>query len=289
MRHWILAARPKTLPAALAPVLVGSALAASAGGFQAIPAVLCLGFALLVQVGTNFANDYLDHARGADSPGRVGPRRAVASGLIAPGTMKAAAWTTFAIAFLVGLGLVPFGGPWLLVVGVVSIACGYGYTGGPFPLAYHGLGDLFVVVFFGFVAVGATYFVQAGIPGYTVWLAALAVGLLASNILVVNNYRDRNTDPAAGKNTLVVILGERAARIQFWASILVSALVPFAMWVAGGTAWVLLALSAVPLGIGNALRLRPSATPPELIVLLGRSAAHLLVFAVLLSLGLVIG
>ncbi len=159
---WLAAARPRTLPAAVAPVLVGSALAWRDGVFDARAAGLCLVFGLLVQIGTNFANDYFDFVKGADTAARVGPRRAVAAGLIAPATMRAAMWAVFAAAFASGLGLIVWGGPWLVVIGVASIVCGIAYTGGPWPLGYHGLGDVFVFVFFGLVAVGATYFVQAG-------------------------------------------------------------------------------------------------------------------------------
>src|SRR4051812_44841027 len=144
---WIGAARPRTLPAAFAPVLVGSALAWHDAHFSAAAAALCLGFALLVQIGTNFANDYYDFLRGADSVTRVGPRRAVAAGLISPATMKRAMTAVFVSAFVIGLGLVAWGGPWLIAIGVASILCGIAYTGGPWPLAYHGLGDVFVFIF----------------------------------------------------------------------------------------------------------------------------------------------
>ena len=142
--------------------MVGTALAWRDGSMDTAAAVLCLGFALLIQIGTNFANDYYDFVKGADTAARVGPRRAVAAGLIAPTTMRRAMWMMFATAFVCGLGLIAWGGPWLLVIGVASILCGIAYTGGPWPLGYHGLGDVFVFLFFGLVAVGATYFVQTG-------------------------------------------------------------------------------------------------------------------------------
>src|SRR5271167_3679867 len=154
---WISAARPRTLPAAVAPVVVGSALAAHDHRFDAPAACLCLGFALLVQIGTNFANDYYDFVHGADTASRVGPRRAVASGLVAPAVMRRAMAAVFGAAFAVGLGLIHWGGPWMLAVGVASILCGIAYTGGPWPLGYHGFGDVLVFVFFGPVAVAITY------------------------------------------------------------------------------------------------------------------------------------
>ena len=160
---WINAARPRTLPAAIAPVLLASALAWRDGLLKPAAALGCLVFAVLIQIGTNFANDYYDFMRGADTAERVGPQRAVASGLIAPATMKHAMIGVFTAAFLAGLMLLGYGGWPLLVIGVASIVCGIVYTGGPYPLGYNGLGDLFVFIFFGLVAVGATYFVQTGL------------------------------------------------------------------------------------------------------------------------------
>jgi 1,4-dihydroxy-2-naphthoate octaprenyltransferase len=286
---WVEAARPRTLPAAVAPVVVGSGLAVRDGVFDAAAAALCLAFALLIQIGTNFANDYFDFMRGADTPQRVGPRRAVAAGLVRPGTMKRATAVIFATAFLVGLSLIRWGGPWLLVVGISSIVCGIAYTGGPWPLAYHGLGDIFVFVFFGLVAVGVTYFVQAGQFTLEAFLVAAPVGLLASNILLVNNYRDVETDARAGKRTLVVQLGRRAARCQFAVSLAVAFVVPVVMstW-RGGTAWQLLPLLLVPVGRRHYRRLTDAKTPSELIALLGDTGKFLAAYALLLAAGLVL-
>jgi 1,4-dihydroxy-2-naphthoate octaprenyltransferase len=287
-RIWWGAARPRTLPAAFAPVAVGTALAWHDGSFDAVAAGLCLGFSVLVQIGTNFANDYYDFIRGADTAARVGPRRAVAAGLIAPATMKLAMIGVFAAAFAVGLGLVAWGGPWLIAIGLASILCGIAYTGGPWPLAYHGLGDLFVFLFFGLVAVGATYFVQAGRWSVDAWLAAVPIGLLAANILVVNNYRDRETDAAANKRTLVVLLGPGAARAQFNASLLVAFAIPPIFLARGFSAWSLLPLLLVPVGWSHACRLRESNTPGELIALLGATGKLLALYALLLAAGLAI-
>jgi 1,4-dihydroxy-2-naphthoate octaprenyltransferase len=283
---WWGAARPRTLPAAVAPVLVGSALAWHDGAFHAVAAVLCLGFSLLVQVGTNFANDYYDFIRGADTAARVGPRRAVAAGLISPATMFRAMVAVFVTAFAVGIGLVAWGGPWLIAVGVASILCGVAYTGGPYPLAYHGLGDVFVFLFFGLVAVGGTYFVQAGQLTAEAVLAGVPVGLLAANILVVNNYRDADTDAAAGKRTLVVKLGRRAARVQFGISLLAAGATPFVFLARGHNAWCLLPLALLPLAWSHARRLRESKSPSELIALLGDTGKLLALYAVLFGAGL---
>ncbi len=288
-RIWLLASRPKTLPAALVPVLVGSAFAAHAGAFHLGAAALCLGFALLVQIGTNFANDYFDYVQGADTAQRVGPARAVASGWVTPGTMRAAMLLVFAAAFAVGLGLIRFGGWGLLPLGVLCILCGIAYTGGPYPLGYHGLGDVFVFLFFGLVAVGATFWVQVHALTWEVLLAAAAIGALAANLLVANNYRDRGTDVAAGKRTLIVRFGERFGRLQYGAAVLLSGAVPVVLWARGFGAWALLSLGALPLGIACWLKLRPSTTAPELIRLLGRTAAHLALFGVLLAVGLLLG
>jgi len=285
---WLSATRPRTLPAAIAPVLVGSAFAWRDFAFDGAAAGLCLTFGLLIQIGTNFANDYYDFVKGADTAARVGPRRAVAAGLIAPGTMKRAMWLVFAAAFVSGLGLLAWGGPWLLLLGVASIVCGYAYTGGPYPLGYHGLGDVFVFIFFGLVAVGATYFVQAGTVTADVWLAAIPIGLLAANILVVNNYRDAETDSAAGKRTLVVRFGRGFARAQFVGSLSAAFLVPVIYLLRGQRAWCLLPLLLVPMAWNHVRRLREKKSPSELIALLGDTGKLLAFYALLLAAGAVL-
>jgi 1,4-dihydroxy-2-naphthoate polyprenyltransferase len=286
---WISAARLRTLPAAIAPVIVGSALAWGDGRFDPAAASLCLGFALLIQIGTNFANDYYDFVQGADTVARVGPQRAVAAGLVSPATMRRAMWTVFAAAFCVGLGLIWWSGPWLLAIGVASILCGIAYTGGPWPLGYHGLGDIFVFLFFGLVAVGTTYYVQAGAIGTDVILGAVAVGVLAANILVVNNYRDAETDAVAGKRTLVVRFGRRAARGQFAASLFIAFLVSVILALRHHSAWELLPCALLPLAWSHARRLHKSKTPSELIALLGATGKLLALYAVLFALALVLG
>lgn len=283
---WLEATRPKTLPAAVAPVLVGTALAGHDGRADFGAAGLCLLFALLIQIGTNLANDYYDFIKGADTAARVGPRRAVAAGLVRPEVMKRVMIAVFVLAFAAGLGLIAWGGLWLILIGVASIACGVAYTGGPFPLGYNGLGDVFVFLFFGLVAVGATYFVQTGELSINAIMAAVPIGLLAANILVVNNYRDVETDAAAEKKTLVVRLGRGAARAQFFWSLVVALAMPLLFWVRGFSAWVLLPLLLTPMAWRQVRRLKESKSPAELIALLGDTGKLLAAYAGLLAVGL---
>jgi 1,4-dihydroxy-2-naphthoate octaprenyltransferase len=288
-RLWIEAARPKTLPAAVVPVMVGTAVAAAHRSADYGKAAICLLFALLVQVGTNFANDYFDFVKGADTPARVGPRRAVAAGLIAARTMLGATWLVLGAAFLVGLLLVREGGWILLPVGIVSIACAIAYTGGPFPLGYNGLGDVFVFIFFGLVAVDTTFYVQAGGLAPDATSCAAAVGLLAANILVANNYRDVETDARAGKKTLVVRFGRKFALWQYALSHGVALLCPAALIIHGYRWPVLLPLLLAPWAALLTRRLAVSREPAEQIVLLGSTAKYLAAFGVLLSAGVVWG
>lgn len=289
LKIWLAATRPRTLPAAVAPVLVGCAWAWRESAWQPVAAMLCLAFAVLIQIGTNFANDYFDFINGADTATRVGPRRAVASGLIAPGTMRRAMVATFAIAFVVGLGLLPFGGPWLLVIGVASVICGIAYTGGPWPLGYHGLGDVFVFIFFGLVAVGATAFVQTGRLTRETCLAGAAIGLLTANILVVNNYRDVETDRVAGKRTLVVRFGRRFARTQFNLSLLAAFVIPFLLSAPGRRDWGALPCLLLPMAWKQAVRLRRETEPAAQIRLLGDTGKLLALYASLLAASVVLG
>jgi 1,4-dihydroxy-2-naphthoate octaprenyltransferase len=213
----------------------------------------------------------------------------VAAGVISPGTMRAAMWIVFAAAFLCGLGLIAWGGPWLLVIGVASIFCGYAYTGGPWPLGYLGLGDLFVFIFFGFVAVDATYFVQAGRVSLDALLAAVPIGLLTANILVVNNYRDAETDRVAGKRTLVVRFGRGFARGQFNVSLLIALLlVPTFLAVRDECGWRMLPSVLTVAGWRHAVRLRRDALPADQIKLLGDTGKLLGLYALLLTAGLLL-
>ncbi|TAG33002.1 MAG: 1,4-dihydroxy-2-naphthoate polyprenyltransferase [Verrucomicrobia bacterium] len=287
LQIWLEATRPKTLPAAIAPVLVGTALALRADTLRWPAAAACLAFALLVQIGTNFANDYYDARKGADTAERVGPRRAVASGLVPAATMRAAMVGVFAAAFLVGLTLLSYGGWPLLVVGVLSIACGVAYTGGPYPLAYHGMGDVFVFVFFGLVAVGATAFVQIGTLSWATLIAGAGVGALATNILVANNYRDVETDAKAHKRTLLVKWGRAYGRKQFAAAHAAAAAAPLLL-VPTGHAHLIGALAVASaaglVGLRQSKQLAAATNPAECIALLGATGKWLAAYGVLLAL-----
>ena len=215
LKNWILAARPKTLPAAACPVVVGSTLAYMDGAFAPLPATICCVFAFLIQIGTNFANDYFDFKKGADTKDRKGPARAVASGWITPEAMLRATGVALFLAFLAGLTLIPFGGWQLLLIGLISIACAILYTGGPFPFAYKGLGDVFVVIFFGLIAVGFTYYVQVGVFSLPVWFMGLSLGLVINNLLVINNVRDIEEDRGSLKMTLPARFGKKFGIVQY--------------------------------------------------------------------------
>lgn len=288
---WFSAARPRTLPAAIAPVLVASALARRDGDFTLPAALICLAFALLIQIGTNFANDYYDFVKGADTAERVGPRRAVAAGLVAPKTMKRVMLVVFATAFLTGLSLLGYGGWPLLIIGLASVICGIAYTGGPYPLGYNGLGDIFVFIFFGLVAVCATYFVQAGVVTDDAWVIGVGIGALAANILVVNNYRDVETDARAGKRTLVVRFGRGFARAQFiTAHVLALGAILAVSWDDWQPEFIIgAALICVLAGVIQTRRLQRARTPAELIKLLGATGMYLAVYALVFSIGLIWG
>ncbi|MGM0556922.1 MAG: 1,4-dihydroxy-2-naphthoate polyprenyltransferase, partial [Myxococcota bacterium] len=214
-RAWVMATRPKTLAAAAVPVAVGTGVAVSHDQFQWLPALVALLGAFLIQIGTNLANDYFDFQKGADNEDRLGPTRVVSSGLISAKAVRNAMILAFALAAAVGSYLIWLGGWPILVIGVLSIMSGIAYTGGPFPLGYNGLGDLFVFIFFGVVAVMGTYYVQALEWSLESFVASVPVGLLSVAILIVNNYRDIDTDRAAGKMTLAVRLGRSLTRVQY--------------------------------------------------------------------------
>lgn len=247
---WLLAARPATLTAAIAPVAVGCALAVRDGRFRALPAAATLLAALLIQIGTNFVNDVADFERGADTAERLGPVRVTQSGLISAAQVRLAALLTFAAAALLGLYLVAVGGWPILLIGAASILSGIAYTAGPWPLGYLGLGDVFVFVFFGVVAVTGTYYVQAGAFSATALALSVPVGSLATAILVVNNVRDADTDRAAGKRTLAVRFGPRFGRGEFFSLVGAAYLVPLLLWLVGAaSAWIFLPWGTLPLGL----------------------------------------
>jgi len=274
---WLMAARPRTLSAAVSPVLVGTAIAHRAGALRPLPALLALLASLFIQIGTNFANDYSDFKRGADA-NRLGPQRVTQSGLVAPGTVKLAAWIAFGISGVLGIGLAALSGWPVIAIGVASVAAGWLYTGGPWPLGYHGLGDLFVFVFFGLVATCGTAYAQALFVPHEAWVAGAAVGSLATAILVVNNLRDRQADAKVGKNTLAVKLGAAPSRAQY----VVLVVAPFALALLLGTAWPLLALVAAIPALRTVLKEEGAALNRGL----GQTARLQILYSVLLTAGL---
>jgi 1,4-dihydroxy-2-naphthoate octaprenyltransferase len=283
--HWILAARPKTLSAASVPVLVGSACAFALGGLRAGPALAALGGALLLQIGANFANDVYDYEKGADTAERLGPTRAVQAGLISPAAMKRGMFVVFALALLLGIYLTLVSGPIILAIGIVSIVSAIAYTGGPYPLGYNGLGDLFVFVFFGLVAVCGTAFVQLGqVPALAVW-CSLPVGALATAILVVNNLRDHEQDARAGKRTLAVRWGAQAVILEYGLLLVLAYVVPLYLAGAEHGRFVLLPLLTLPLA-RKLMRAVATEQGRALNARLAGTAQLLLLFGLLLTLGI---
>lgn len=288
---WLAGARPKTLPAAVVPVIVGTAAAAdaAAGGGQGISwvrALLALVVSLALQVGVNYANDYSDGVRGTDDD-RVGPLRLVGSGLVPARQVKLAAFAAFGVAAVAGLALAAMTTWWLLVVGVAAIAAAWGYTGGPNPYGYLGLGEVFVFVFFGLVATAGSSFVQReAIEGWDV-LVSIPVGLFATALLVTNNLRDIPTDAASGKRTLAVRLGDRATRVLFVAMI-VAAFACVAL-TAAWRPWALVGLIAAPLAVAPVRIVLGGATGRALIAVLEGTGRVQLVFGIAFAAGLWLG
>ena len=285
MSVWIGAARLRTLPAAIVPVVVGTAVAHACGAIAWGPALAALAGAIAIQIGTNFANDVFDAEKGADGADRIGPLRAVSAGLITAAAMKRAMIGAFAVASAFGIYLVASSGWPIVAIGVASILAGIAYTGGPWPLGYHGLGDVFVMVFFGFVAVCGTAYVQLhAVPGLA-WWAAIPVGSLATAILVVNNLRDRNTDVRAGKRTLAVRFGRRAALVEYAVLLALAYAVPIGLAV--HHPWRALPVITAPLALvrfGQLVLAGDGATFNEL---LAQTGQLLLLHGVLFSAGLV--
>jgi len=286
LRAWILASRPATLTAAFTPVAVGTACAFAVGKLAWGPACLALAGAFCIQIGTNLANDVFDFEKGADTTERLGPVRAVQAGLLSAREVRGGMVVAFGLATAAGMALAWIAGWPVVAIGVASILSGIAYTGGPYPLGYHGLGDLFVVVFFGFVAVCGTAFVQAGaIPTLALW-AAVPVGALATAVLVVNNVRDREQDAAVGKRTLAVRLGPTGARVEFALLVATAELIPVALVAVEPVApWVLLPLLTVPWAALLVRRIWRD-QGRALNGLLARTAQLLLVHGCLLAVGL---
>ena len=285
---WILATRPKTLPAAVAPVMVGSALAFSHGSFALLPALAALLVALLLQIGVNLANDYFDYIKGIDSNERLGPVRVTQSGLISPTRVKTAVGFTLGLAGLPGLYLVYIGGWPVILIGAASILAALAYSGGPYPLASNALGDLFVFIFFGLVAVCGTYYVQTLALTAVVVLMGADVGLLITAILVVNNLRDIDTDGKTGKHTLAVRLGARGSKIEFSLLLAVAYCGPFMLWVCGVfSIWVLLPFVSAPLAWRLVQIIRHTKGEPMLNQTLASTAKLAFIFSLLLAIGII--
>jgi 1,4-dihydroxy-2-naphthoate polyprenyltransferase len=286
---WLMAARPRTLPAAVAPVLVGTALAATEGTFRPLTFVAAMVGAVFIQIGTNLSNDYSDARRGADTEDRLGPVRVTAGGLVPPRQVLVATYVAFGVAVLAGAYLIATAGWELLLVGAASILAGVLYTGGPRPYGYEGLGEVFVFLFFGVVAVTGSYFAQLERVTWEALVLAVPVGLLAAAILVVNNVRDLETDRRAGKRTLAVRLGRTRARGLYGAMVYVAFVCAPLPWAFGSdelSAWLLLPLVALPFAVPIVRTVRNRTDGPALNGALARTGLLQLVFCALLSAGI---
>jgi 1,4-dihydroxy-2-naphthoate octaprenyltransferase len=288
---WLMAARPRTLPAAAAPVLVGTAYAGTLGTFRPLTFVATLLGALLIQIGTNLSNDYSDARRGADTEDRLGPVRVTAGGLVPPKQVLIATYVAFGLAVLVGVYLIVTSGWELLLVGIASILAGVLYTGGPRPYGYEGLGEVFVFLFFGLVAVTGTFFAQTEQLAWEAFVLAVPVGLLATAILMVNNIRDLETDRRAGKRTLAVRLGRDRARIGYALLVYLAFVTAPLAWVFGGeqlSPWLLLPWVALPLAAPIVRTVRNRVDGPSLNGALARTGMLQLAFCILLGAGLLL-
>jgi len=289
IRIWLMAARVRTLPASIAPVLVGTALAGYLGVFHPLRFVAALIGAMFIQVGTNLSNDYSDARRGADTEDRLGPVRVTAGGLVPPRRVLVATYVSFGIAVLAGAYLIAVAGWELLLVGAASILAGVLYTGGPRPYGYEGLGELFVFLFFGIVAVAGSFFVQVEHLNWEAFALAVPVGLIATAILVVNNIRDLETDRRAGKRTLAVRLGRGRTRTLYAVIVYLAFLLTPATWVFGPLRpWVFLPWLALPLAAGLVRTVRNRTDGASLNEALARNGMLQLAFCVLLSAGLLL-
>ncbi|ASQ90827.1 1,4-dihydroxy-2-naphthoate polyprenyltransferase [Prosthecochloris sp. GSB1] len=284
---WMMAVRPKTLPAGAVPVIVASAVAAVDGVFRPTAAMVALFCALGIQVATNFINEIYDFRKGADTAERLGPTRTVAAGLIAEKTMISVSIALLVAVFLMGLYLVWLAGWPVLIIGLLSMFFAWAYTGGPCPIAYSGLGDLFVFVFFGLVAVGGTYYVQSQTLTVPVLVAAVAPGVFSVNILLVNNIRDIDTDRRVGKMTLPARIGAANARALYLFLTVTGYLVPVLMWFVGYPFWCMLSWLSLPLAIVQLRRLF-TAEGRELNEVLAGTGKVMTVYGFLFSAGLLV-
>ena len=289
IRIWLMAARVRTLPAAIAPVLVGTSLAGFAHVFHPLRFIAALVGAIFIQVGTNLSNDYSDARRGADTEDRLGPVRVTAGGLVPPKRVLVATYISFGVAVLAGIYLIAVAGWQLLIVGAASILAGVLYTGGPRPYGYEGLGEAFVFLFFGIVAVAGSYFVQVKHLNWEAFALAVPVGLLAASILVVNNVRDIETDRRAGKRTLAVRLGRERTRALFAAMVYLAYLLTPITWLFGPLGpWVLLPWLTLPIAAPIVRTVRNHADGPSLNQALAQTGMLQLAFCALLAAGLLL-
>jgi 1,4-dihydroxy-2-naphthoate octaprenyltransferase len=285
---WVIASRPRTLLAAVVPVMVGSALAISQNHFTFIYSFVALLCSVFIQIGTNFTNDLYDHLKGADNNDRKGPKRALSSGLITPFEMKIAIVVVFGLAFLLGLYLVYSVDMVILVIGVLSILAGLAYTAGPYPLAYNGLGDIFVFAFFGIIGTMGTYYLHLQEFTLLTFLISLPVGALITNILVINNYRDIDEDREANKNTLVVKLGKRFARFQIIFSIIISYIILIILYTQYNfNFWIFLPLSTIPIAYVQ-IKMLYTLKGTQLNKTLELSAKYAALFGLLFSVGIIL-
>lgn len=286
---WVDAARPKTLAAAFTPVIIGAGLAWNDSLFSMSATTVALICAFLIQIGTNFANDYFDFVKGADTDERVGFVRATAAGLISPKTMLNATILTMTLAFLFGLYLVYIGGIVVLIIGILSLLFGILYTGGPYPLGYNGLGDVFVFIFFGIVAVMGTYYVNALEWSEASFWASLAVGALCTNILVINNLRDVVQDAKAGKRTLGVLFGDKALKVEYTLMMLLAFAIPphFFVQLNYGVS-ILLPFLILPLGIIHTRKVWIETDKKNLNRVLEQTAQFMALFGILFTIGIVL-
>ncbi len=288
INSWILASRPRTLPAALVPVMVGSALAIYHGKFFPAYSIIALLCSILIQIGTNFTNDLHDHLKGSDTKERKGPQRVLASGLISVKEMELGIFFIFFLAFLLGLYLVYSVGLIILWIGIFSIVAGLAYTAGPFPLAYNGLGDIFVFIFFGIVGTVGTYYLHVQQFTSLAFLISLPVGGLITNILIVNNYRDIEEDKSNRKNTLAVLLGKEFSRFEYVFFILVSFFVPFLLhFKYDFNFWVFLPYLTLPLAI-TLVKMIYAFNGVQLNKTLELTAKFSALFGLLLSIGIIL-
>lgn len=286
LKVWILASRPKTLGAAIAPVVMGTSLALFDGIVDFLVAAAALVGAVMIQIGTNFSNDYFDYLKGTDTEERSGPVRVTQAGLVKPSVMKTAFITAYGLAAISGTYLVYIGGAPILVLGIASIICGILYTGGPYPLGYHGLGDIFVFIFFGLAAVCGTYYVQSHSLNMTVVAVSIAPGLYSMGILAVNNLRDTETDSRTGKRTLAVILGRQFVRMEYLLSVLIPAAVPILLYLnTGKHPYAMFSSVAVLPSIPLIKKVFRESTGEELNSVLASTGKVLLFYSILFSVG----